>query len=768
MKPFRALLLMTVFYLSTLNLCLGGMTLTEIKLPGSLEPGSTLYLSKDQVAKLRKRASTGAAKSKVAGFKNFVKRQWSKAQKKGQDDLKSRVAKAAGLLSLMGETSDLPGSTSYEQAVLFCIANADNRKPRALLPSKGDIHVLQDSGRLQSLAEAYDMIREKKLDSGMRKKAEEKLAVWAESMRRDVNLVGAFGVPGHRDNWGIKGGCSLITVALTLPQHEKAGAWLKFGFTLVNDSLKRVSSEWGWYGEGPHYLNYSMNNLAPVAYQVRNRCKVNWFKDFKSLITTSLSMRQPDGISMPFEEGIPVCFPFDVLAPAYPKLGPVLLWAWENSSKATSNFEVQQYHAVTRFIIADPSLKARAPKAPFTRFIKGDVHGHVLRSSWQKDAQQLTMLTATDFQSRTMTASRHNHQNPLDLTLFAQGQPLLVTSGGGPLVTRSKRRSYYIRPSSKNVPLVNGQAPFITDFARIRSEYYLDSRDSNKRPNRFLDGAKTTVTGYGEAKSVSRSVAMVDDSFFIVIDRMNAESPQELTIPWRGNGSLQLKQNGAHFISGRWTCNKVPLLAHSTSTQDLSAKKTPAYYAHRWNKEQTIDSLTIKSKAKSVSLLSVFQSTKDKGLEWTVLKGDGPALESTDSQRRAVEVLAGNAGQLLNFGKRQLKGDLAVLRRSKRGLLSFGFLGVTEFKDKSRMSLKASQSLSLSVTFDKKWVIVTVSPSTDAPWSLELSQLPKISRSLRYKARFNGQVLTASQFKKKGSSLFFTKLQGKGVLYIAP
>ncbi|MDF1664214.1 MAG: heparinase II/III family protein [Planctomycetota bacterium] len=768
MKTPSILLFVTAIFFSMIQVSYAGITLTEIKLPNSIEPGSTLYLGKDQVTKLRKRAGAGPEKKLIVGFKKFVKRQWAKAQKKGQDDLKSRVAKAAGLLALIGESSDLPNSTSYEEVVLNCLSNADNRKPRALMPSKGDINVLQDSGRLQSFAEAYDMIREKKLDPGAKKKAEDKLANWAESMRRDVNLVGAFGVPGHRDNWGIKGGCSLITVALTLPHHEKAGAWLKFGFTLVNDSLNRVSSEWGWYGEGPHYLNYSMNNLAPVAYQVRNRCKVNWFKDLKSLITTSLAMRQPDGISMPFEEGIPVAFPFDVLAPAYPKLGPVLLWAWENSTKATSNFEVQQYHGVTRFIIGDPGLKSRAPKAPYTRFIKGDVHAHVLRSSWQKDAQQLTMLTARDFQSRTMTASRHNHQNPLDLTLFANGQPLLVTSGGGPLVTRSKRRSYYIRPASKNVPLVNGQAPFITDFSRIHSEYYLDSRDSNKRQHRFLDGAKTTVKNYGDAKEMSRSVAMIDDSIFVVIDRMRANAPQELTTPWRGNGSLEVKQNSEHFVSGKWSCNKVPLFAHWTSIQDLSAKKTPAFYAHRWNKEQTIDSLTIQSKAKSVNILGVFQSTQQTALEWKVLRGQGAALESVDSKRQAIELLAGDSGQLLEFGKRQFNGELAVLRRNKRGLISFGFLGVTEYKDKSQMTLKASQALSLSVSFEKKWLVLTVSPSSDGPWSLELKQLPKISRSLRYKASFNDKPLTGAQFKKKGNSLFLTKLQGKGVVYVSP
>lgn len=763
----RPLLLISLLALCPTLPCYAGIALSEIQLPKDREAGSTLYLSSTAVGKLRERAGSKAGQATVRGFQKFVKKQWTKSQKKGQDDLKSRVAKAAALLSLLNQKSDLPNSVSYRDVVLDCLVNAEKRKPRALMPSKGDIHILQDSGRLQSFAEAYDMIREQSLDPNKKKLAEEKLANWAESMRRDVNLTGAFGVQGHRDNWGIKGGASLITVALTLPKHEKAASWLKFGFTLINDSLKRVSSQWGWYGEGPHYLNYSMNNLAPLAYQVRNVCKVNWFKDMKSLITCALAMRQPDGTSMPFEEGIVTTFPFDVLAPGYPKLGPVLLWAWENSPKATSNFEVQQYHSVTRFLIQDPELRSRAPKGASTRFIKGDVNAHVLRSSWDKNGQQLTMLTATDFQSRTMTASRHNHQNPLDLTLFARGQALLVTSGGGPLVTRSKRRGYYIRPSSKNVPLVNGKAPFITDYQRIRSDFFLDSQDVEKRRHRFLDGAKTSVRDYGEAKEMSRTVAMIDDSIFVVLDRMNAASPQELTIPWRGRGSLTVSESQARFFSGKWTCNKVPLAIHCASNQDLEAKKIPAYYAHRWNKEESIDALTLRSKASSTKLLTVFQS-ETAPLKWSALKGDGVALESSEGTKLSLEVLAGTPGKSISFGKRQFQGELAVLRREKRGLKQFAFLGVTKYKDKSSMSLEASQALSLSVTLDKKWVALTVSPSSEGPWTLELKQLPKVSRSLRFKAKFNGQELSVNQYKKKGNSFVFVKLQGKGTLYLAP
>ena len=82
----------------------------------------------------------------------------------------------------------------------------------------------------------------------------------------------------------------------------------------------------------------------------------------------------------------------------------------------------------------------------------------MLRSGFGAEALQLTTLTAVDHSTSTNIDSRHNTQNPMDLVVAGAGVSLLVTSSGGPEVTRSTRRSYYLQPSSKNVPLVRGTA----------------------------------------------------------------------------------------------------------------------------------------------------------------------------------------------------------------------------------------------------------------------------------------------------------------------
>ena len=243
------------------------ITLDAIVLPPTAPSGPSLWFTSSDLPALRARIVDPALAPYLGSVHGQVDSQLgtlATAPTTLSDDTLARIAKGAALLHQLGEPS--PASfPSYAAAAVTALLNVDPRNPGAIIPPSNVIDVLQDSGRLQSMAEARDMLR----GTGFPNVAdaatiEAMLADWANAMRDDINLTGVPFPPvaGHRDNWGIKAGSALVTTALALPTHAGAASWSTFGQQLLNESLERVTSPVGWYREGPHYLNYSLNNLA--------------------------------------------------------------------------------------------------------------------------------------------------------------------------------------------------------------------------------------------------------------------------------------------------------------------------------------------------------------------------------------------------------------------------------------------------------------------------------------------------------------------------
>jgi hypothetical protein len=761
--------LFTVFACSlSLTDALAEDMLDTVSLPKDSTKAPALWLNAKQLGEMRSRCKDSKRKKQLASFAAYVKKQWPGLPKKANDDLTAKVAKTAGLLCAMKQTAVVDGVKNYGEIALQAIALVGSRRPRQFMAGKGVINVLQDSGRLQSLAEAYDLSTGPQYDKELTDKAQAKLANWADALLKDVNLTGAFGIPGHRDNWGIKAGSALVTTALTIPKHKQAAKWLQYGQLLINESLDKVFINGGWWGEGPHYLNYSLNNLASTCYHVKNRTGVDWFKALRPLVKASLAMRLPSGGSSPFEEGIEVAFPHHMLAPAYPKLGPVMMWAWNTGSKAIGSYNNQQYHAVSQFLIVDESIQMRAPRGAKTRFVGGDSHAHALRTSWEKDGSQLTMLTAKDFQSRTMVASRHNMQNPLDLTLFGAGHTVLVTGSGGPLITRSKRRGYYLKPSSKNIPLIGDSAPFIVDPTQIQSRYQLATKLEDKESSKFFECGQSLVAPYASAKSMSRAIALVDNGYFVVATAVKSDQVIQFSTPWRGRGTCHILTKTNQFTSSCWSYKKSTL--HSAFASSIASKYaiSKGFYGSRWNKEEELDVGTVSATGKNIEFVGAFQ-VQGQGQKALIFgeRSKGGASLTVTGDGWIDTILAGNLKEAKNFGTMSLTGELAVIRRIGKAVSGGGFMATSIFRDGRGWSLKGSQALTLSFTATKKGVAVTVLPSLEASWSLSLGPFTQVRRALRYKAKFEGQALGKSAFKKRGQTLEFKDLTGPGTILIS-
>jgi hypothetical protein len=521
------------------------------------------------------------------------------------DDGLAALAKEAGVLYALGLTPPSGAAlSSYSAAASIALSNIGTRQSGSFIQGTATpptINVLQDSPRLQSMAEAYDLIRGS-LSSSTDATVRGVIATWANALAGDGNLNTFLGVYPHKDNWGLKGGSALVTAALSLSNDPNANGWMTTGITIVNISIQNVASDAGWFRESAHYLNYTLDDLFSAAVHVNNASAnhVDWLTQLKPFAQAALNLRQPDGREAAFEEGVPCVFPFDVFAPYYSDIGGQLAWAWTHSGMDTDAYPNQQPVEATRFLAGELPA-AVAPSGAVSRFVGGDAHIAALRSSWDSNAVEATLFAARDFQNEqgAFITSYHDMNNPLDLVVAAKGQLLLPTSGGGPLVTNSANRSSYLLAKSKNVPLVNGGAPWVLDGSKISSDLRLAGSDELGLSGRYLDMARATFAGAYSSPSiaVARTVALVAGQYVAVVDEMDTLPGQSATlgVQLHGRGTRKTVLGTGSPISQSWTYNNEAIDAFSIGSTALTlATAADTYYADSYGAaEETLQRATL-------------------------------------------------------------------------------------------------------------------------------------------------------------------------------
>jgi hypothetical protein len=744
----------------------------SVSLPAAEPAGPSLWFATGDIPAIRARLADPALATHLASFRGFVDASLpalASAPTTLSDDVLAGVAKGAALLEQLGQAPPA-GFATYGDAAVAALTNVDSRSPQTLTTPPDVVDVVQDSGRLQSMAEAYDMLR----GTGAVAPADDAviraiLADWADAMRDDLNLVGLPfpPIPGHRDNWGIKGGSALVTTALAMPAHAEAPSWLSFGQRLINESLARVSSPTGWWREGPHYLNYSLNNLASTCWHVRHAAGVEWFDDIEPLVRTAIDMRQPDGSAAPFEEGVPNVFPHDVLAAAYPTLGPLMTWAWENSSGDTGNYDNQQLHEATRFLVEDPSIPRIPPSSSPTRFIAGDANIHVLRSGWDPGAVQATMITAVDHDDSTFFDSRHNMQNPLDLCVFARGSMLLVTASGGPEVTRSVNRAEYLDPRSKGSPLVDGTAPFVTDAADILSSSRTDAHDSDGLPDHWADLATTAVTAYAGADRVTRTLALLDERVVLVADEMTAPMAREHQLTWRGRGTRAVLLDSPDLQRVSWTSGGDALDVAGVANSPQSLLLRDSLYAPTWGVEETIEAAHVAvtmTDSRRLTLL-VPRGAADASLPVTSLSSAGVAAMRFDEATASTLVALGPRDAPWSADAVTSAAAALVAAREEAGLLAA--VAVTDARSlvlRGAPVLASSAPVTLVLTVSPDAFVAELSQDQAGPVDVTFSGLPGIAWAAPHDVTWNGAAVPEASLRRTASGLEVLGLASGGTL----
>ena len=695
------------------------------------------------------------------------------------DDQRARVAKAAGLLHVLGETP--PGGSGFatyaEVAVTALLGLMDRTAldsvDEFINPPPNLLHVLQDSGRLQSIAEAYDFLRGASIDPADDLAIRDLIATWADAYVEDWNLIGdPFGLfAGHRNNWAIKGGSALVTVALALPAHASAPTWLASGMLYLNESLYEVVKSPGWYSESPHYVSYSLNNLVSTAWHVRNAANTEWFDDLAPLVDTALALRQPDGESAPFEEGVANAFPHDVLAAAYPSRAARMLWAWQESSQDPVSYDNQQIHSVTRFLVVDTTSAAAAPGVPATVFLDGDVHAAVLRSGWDSAATQLTSMTALDHSDSEQFESRHNMENPLDLTFHAAGAMLLPTSSGGPQVTSSANRTVYLEPSSKNIPLVDGDAPYLLDPTGVVFGERLDSADAGGAAHSLLDSATTSVSEFAAGVDVQRTVALVANRFGVVVDVFASDSVHDYGAAWRGRGDSSVRiLDPAHAgvdyawpTAGTATAHLSIDVAGSTA---LNGTVDTGLYAPAWGVEEVLSPLRCSATGTTEHFLTVLRPR--------VASDPVAAITAIGSGTVAAFLIAGGATELViaSAGGSALAADgvssdalLAVAQRDSGSTTGLAMVRGAFVDDGAR--IETDRPATLAATVDSGTAVIAVSGDTSSRLRITLAGWVGLDEGASHAATLDGVPLLGGSFTQAGDT-FRVRVPNGGTVVIYP
>ncbi len=612
------------------------ITLPNVHLPISEPTVPTLWgpvsALQSRITGTSSAAHYAAVKSHVDG--NLSKLATSPGSYNDNDQSLVDLAKEAALLQALNVTPPSSSFASYGDAAVAALTHVGTRVSSSIGGSTTppNLNLLQDSPRLQSMAEAYDLLRGASTngcstcaanDAAMRSIID----AWANAVYGDSSLNGFFGAGGHRDNWGIKGASALFTAALTLSTSSDASNWMTFANTVMLESMQNMASSAGWYRESAHYLNYGLDDLFSTAVQVQYRTGLDWLTPLKPFAQAAFDLRQPDGTEAPFEEGVPCVFPFDVFAPYYADIGGNLVWAWNHSTKDTDSWGNQQAYEATRFLAGELPTE-EAPTGRVSRFANGDAHISALRTGFDANALQATLFAARDYadESHALITSYHDTNNPLDLVVAGLGQTLMPTSSGGPEVTTSPNRSYYLLASSKNVPLVNNTAPYITDASRITSDLELAGSDGAGMTGRYLDLARSTYFNgtSSTATAVARTVGLVGGQYIVVVDEMDikAGASASVGLPLHGRGAFSIIDAFHSPIRLNWAYQGLALDTFTIASMPFSAINVTGpnagYYASSYGAEESIEGAQINQAAGTsgapVRSLTIFDArTSDAG-----------------------------------------------------------------------------------------------------------------------------------------------------------
>ncbi len=397
----------------------------------------------------------------------------------------------------------------------------------------------------QSLAAAYDFLQpfltptdDKIIRERLIKEAiytNENLHTWAKGPHNHLS----------KPAWG------LASLALALSNEKDAKNWFKTAITHANKNTRYHFSADGIYREGAQYYLFSWLNYVPFLYHYKNVSDVDLFETFQSSMEWSIKARNGRGWMMNLEDSFIRPIPTQMVAAPYmnyrselnPEVpfGELLQWAQQttdfepfdkaeqtstfNYTGASWDYPKELYELITY----QPDISASAPTAQATQFMQGGQT--VFRNQWNDGDQKQQYLLFHGVPH----ADNHDHHDQLSYVLYANGQMMASDQG----YTRKSygediRYSWYRTAEAHNTLTMN-DIP-LGDFIENKP-----APSSDRVSTEFIHFEKKSAPFklyLGKEKgSANRSIAYIEDDYFLVLDDVKAAKESKFSMRYHGGRS---------------------------------------------------------------------------------------------------------------------------------------------------------------------------------------------------------------------------------------
>lgn len=494
------------------------------------------------------------------------------------EDERSKGAKTCAFAHILTQDQQYLDKAREALLSMWTHSGSDNRR------------MLDASYHLQSYCEAYDWIQST-LDPSQDNSIRVKLATEAERFYDHSVMWSPF---GYVNNWGVKAGCALATVALTIPLYSSSShtpsQWLSRALDRIDSILEIVTTDDGLWIEGSHYLTYTSGNLLPFLWHYRKVSNVNFFDDLYPLFDFVLKARYPDGRLPNIEDAYSNIFPHSMVAPAFPgEEASFHMWAQENGPGFDTVWWTQDVKEVDLFIIHDSTIPALAPTGKPSLYFP-DARVAVLRSGWDESGLYLYLNGAPDY-NNLLAGGVHTHPDPLECLLYANKALLLNDAGYGPDGFNDDNRNWYTSPEAHNIILINGSAPQdpILGINAFMSSDYLSLVEM--------------MAAYGWA-TISRSALLVGDEYAIVADHITSSEDKDCDFILHGRGGMTQVDRLVTWSTTNADSTEVELLAYLfPQTSSIELKSGLACF--EWGQEETNHYIISHDEGRDVQFLTL-------------------------------------------------------------------------------------------------------------------------------------------------------------------
>ena len=393
-------------------------------------------------------------------------------------------------------------------------------------------------------------------------------------------IMGVWNSYNLMSNWGVMANHGLFMAGVMLPPTARTAEYTKTAISRLEKELEiQIYSDGSQWEQSPMYHNEVLRDFLDVCLLAhRNAVYIPFYPTVQKMIDTAIAYQKPNGKELCFGDSDDIDSR-DVITTAavvaeyyagrlshykaagYAKMDFESSWdtgemARYNAAPAAADFASKSLFASGNYFITDPARAFSDSERPYLHFHCGTL------------------------------GAGHGHADLLHVSLFANGEDVLVDSGRFTYVFAGGAREEFKDPTAHNTCIVDGRNFYdcadsweCSRLAKNVNRYYVE--------NRYCEGGHV---GYAlrEGAFVNRRVLALDDArtLFLVCDEFYGCGDHDYTQFWHfgGAGRVELiKDGGARFTSER---NDVELLTLTQNLSSFSQKLTDTRYSLHYNRAE--------------------------------------------------------------------------------------------------------------------------------------------------------------------------------------